>query len=161
MNELYLTLLGIIFIILARNSVPAVLFGILMFSHAILLGDLATTDPMTYMVTGGIFSTLAMAGCYAFREGVHDVIAFRMAAVSAACLFTNIVCILFWLQGSSMGGFNYVFAAILMAGIAVIIKGGRDGLGKSGRDTVGSHAYTPTNKVSNNVVGMENREAPK
>jgi len=106
MSELYLTLLGLVFIALAgwRNSVPAVLFGLLMFGHAIFLGDLAQSDPMTYLFTAGIASTLAMAGCYAFRRSLHDVIAFRMAAIAATCLLVNIIGIIFWLMESPMGG---------------------------------------------------------
>jgi len=163
MNEIYLTLLGLVFIALAgwRNSVPAVLFGLLMFGHAIFLGDLAQSDPMTYLFTAGIASTLAMAGCYAFRTSLHDVIAFRMAAIGAACLLVNIIGIIFWLMDSPMGGFNYVFAAILLASIVVILKGGKDGLGKGGRNPVGTHARNATDKVSNRVVGLENKEAIK
>jgi len=163
MDELYLTLLGLVFIALAgwRNSVPAVLFGILMFGHAIFVGDLAASDPMTYLATGGIASTLAMAGCYGFRKSVNDVIAFRMAAISAGCLLTNIACIIVWLLWSPMGGFNYVFAAILLASIVVILKGDQDGLGKSGRNPMGSHARNATDKVSDHVVGLENKEAIK
>lgn len=160
MSETYLTLLALVFIALAgwRNSVTAVLFGILMFAHVILFGHLVESDTMTYMVTGGIFSTLAMAGCYGFRKDVNDVIAFRMAAIAAACLLTNIICIIVWLTGSSMGGFNYVFAAILMVSIVVILKGGSDGLGESGRDAMGNHARNTTDKVPDNMVGLENRE---
>jgi len=158
MSEFYLTLLALVYICLAawRNSVPAVLFGILMFSHAIFLGHLAKSDPMTYMATGGIFSTLAMAGCYFFRTSVNDVIAFRMAPVAAACLAVNIIGIIFWSFWSPMGGFNYVFAAILLASIVVILKGDKDELGKIGRDTLGSHARPTVNKVFNNVAGLEN-----
>lgn len=157
MSELHLTLMALVYICLAawRNSVPAVLFGLLVFSHAIFLGKLVETDTLIYMVTGGIFSTLAMAGCYGFRASVNDVIAFRMAAVAAACLLTNIMCIIVWSFWGPTEGFNYVFAAILLASIVVILKGDKDELGKIGRDTLGSHARPAADKVFSNVAGME------
>jgi len=161
MSELFLTLLAFVFIALAgwRNNASAVWFGLLMFGHAIFLGHLAESDPMTYMATWGIFSTLSTVACYVFRKGVDDVIAFRMMGISAVCMLVNIICIIVWLLGSPMGGFNYVFAGILLASIAVILKGDTDGLGASSGSHMGSYVRSRADKRTNLVVELENREA--
>jgi len=160
MSELSLTLLAFVFIALAgwRNNASAVWFGLLMFGHAIFLGHLAESDPMTYMATWGIFSTLSTVACYVFRKGIDDVIAFRMMGISAVCMLVNIICITVWLTGSPMGGFNWIFAGILLASIAVILKGDKDGLGTGTRSHLDSYVHARTDKSNNLVVGLENRE---
>jgi len=163
MSEFYLWLLSAAICIFAcwRKNPAAMWFGALIFLHDFLLGHLAESDPMAWLVTGGISSTLSMAGCYYLRKGINDTIAFWLAGLSAICLFVNIICIVVWLQGYFMEGFNYVFAGILLTSIAVILKGDRGGLGRSGRDRVGDHVYRLTDKVANRVVGLENRETPE
>lgn len=163
MNETYLIILSLVFIALAgwRNSPSAVWFGLIVFGHGIFLGHLATSDPMTYMATAGIFSTLSAAACYGFRKGPNDAIARRMMGISAACLLVNIISIAVWLTGSPMGGFNYVFAGILLASIAVIIKGDARGLGASTGSYMDSVFRTDTNKHADFLVELENREAQK
>lgn len=163
MSETYLTLLAFVFIGLAgwRDNASAVWFGLLMFGHAIFLGHLAESDPMTYMATWGIFSTLSTAACYGFRKGIDDVIAFRMMGISAVCMLVNIICITVWLTGSPMGGFNWIFAGILLASIAVILKGDKDGLGTGTGSHLDSYVHARTDKSTNLVVGLENREASK
>lgn len=133
-------------------------FGSMVLGHAFLLGSLAQSDPLTYMITGGVFSTLSMAGCYYLRKGTDDSIAFWLAGISALCLSVNIVCIVVWLFGYPMGGFNYVFAGILLTSILVILKGDRGGLGRSEGYNMDYHAYNLPNKRSHRVVGVENRE---
>jgi len=163
MNETYLIVLSLVFIALAgwRDSPSAVWFGLLVFGHGIFLGHLAASDPMTYMATAGIFSTLSAASCYAFRKGPNDVIALRMMGISVFCLFVNIICITAWLTGSPMEGFNYVFAAILLASIAVILKGDKDGLGASTGSHLDSVFRTDTDQHADLLVELENREAQK
>jgi len=163
MTETSLTILALVFIALAglRNSPAAVWFGLLTFSHSIFLGHLVDTDMMTYLATWGIFSVVSAAACYGFRKGDDDVIALRMMGISIFCLFTNIICIAVWLTGNSMEGFNYVFAGILIASIAVILKGDRDGLGTSTGSHMDSILRTNTNKHADFLVELENREAQK
>lgn len=163
MTETSLTILALIFIALAgwRNSPAAVWFGLLMFGHSIFLGHLVDTDMMTYLATWGIFSTVSTAACYGFRKGVDDVIAFRMMGISAFCLLVNIICITVWLTGSPMGGFTYVFAAILLASIAVILKGDKDGLGTSTGSRLDRYVRSSPNQHSDLLVELENREASK
>jgi len=128
-----------------------------------LLGHLAESevdsDILDWMITSGISSALSMAGCYYLRKGIDDSIAFWLTGISALCLLTNIVCIVVWLLGYPMGGFNYVFAGILLTSIAVILKGDRGGLGSSEGDRIGSYVYSLLNKGTHHVVGLENREA--
>jgi len=163
MTETSLTILALVFIALAgwRNSPAAVWFGLLMFGHSIFLGHLVDTDMMTYLATWGIFSTISAVACYAFRSGPSDVIAIRMMGISAFCLLVNIICIIVWLTGSPMGGFNYVFAAILLASIAVILKGDKGGLGTSTGSHLDRYVHASPNKSDDLVVGLENRETSK
>lgn len=160
MSETYLWLLSAVIVIFAmwRKSPAAMWFGALVFGHGYFLGELVETDPLSYLITGGVFSTLSMAGCYYLRKGSDDSIAFWLAGISALCLSVNIVCIIVWLFGYPMGGFNYVFAGILLTSILVILKGDRGGLGRSEGYNMDYHAYNLPNKRSHRVVGVENRE---
>lgn len=163
MNEMSLTVFALIFIALAawRNSASAVWFGVLAFGHGIFLGDLATSDPMTYMATAGICSTLSVAACYGFRKDDNDLIAKRMMGISALCLLVNIICIAVWLMGSPMEGFNWVFAGLLLTSIAVIIKGDAGGHGATTGSNLDRVFRANTDKHSDFLVELENREAPK
>lgn len=142
-----------------RRSPAAIWYCALVFGHGYFLGYLVYTDALSYIITGGGFSALSMAGCYYLRKGIDDSIAFWLAGVSALCLLTNIVCIVALLLGYPMGGFNYVFAGILLASILVILKGDRGGLGSSEGDSIGSYVYSLLNKGTRRVVGLENKEA--
>ena len=140
-------------------------FGFLVFGHGYLFGHLVESeldsDILDYMKTSGVFSVFSMIGCYALRKGVNDSIALWLTGISALCLAVNIVCLFAWSFRYPMEGFNYVFAGILFASIAVILKGDRGGLGTSEGDRIGSHVYSLLNKGARRVVGLENREAPE
>ncbi len=154
MIENYPWILSITICLLAlwRRNPSAIWYSALVFGHGYFFGDLIDTDTLSYMVTGGVFSTLSMAGCYYLRKGIDDSIAFWLTGVSALCLLTNIVCIVVWLLGYPMGGFNYVFAGILITSILVILKGDRGGLGTSEGDRIGSYVYSLVNKGARRVV---------
>jgi len=160
MSETSLWILSFAICIFAmwRKNPAAMWFGFLVFGHGFLLGHLVESNPLDWMITGGISSVLSMSGCYYLRKGVDDSIAFWLTGVSALCLLVNIVCIVVWLLGYPMGGFNYVFAGILLTSIAVILKGDKGGLGTSEGDRIGSYVYRLLNKGTHRVVGLESRE---
>jgi len=164
MSETYLWLLSFTICVFAmwRKSPSAMWFGFLIFSHGYLFGDLAASElnseMLGYMKTSGVFSVFSMIGCYALRKGVNDSIALWLTGISALCLSVNIVCLFAWSFRYPMEGFNYVFAGILFASVAVILKGDVGGLGKSGSSHVGVHVYGLSNKIYRRLVGMENRE---
>lgn len=137
-------------------------FGFLVFGHGYLFGHLAESeldsDILDYMKTSGVFSVFSMIGCYALRKGVNDSIALWLTGISALCLAVNIVCLFAWSFRYPMEGFNYVFAGILFASVAVILKGDVGGLGKSGSSNVGVHVYGLPSKIYRRLAGMESRE---
>jgi len=161
--ENYPWILSFIICLLAlwRRNPSAIWYSALVFGHGYFFGDLIDTDTLSYMVTGGVFSTLSMSGCYYLRKDTEDSIAFWLTGVAALCLFVNILCITVWLLGYPMGGFNYVFAGILLTSILVILKGDRGELGRSEGSSMDNHAYSLPDKGSHRVVGLESRDASK